>query len=731
MKSLRSAIIIVVLFVSGVVSVSAETREEYNAFAEETRDAVYNMDLPAFNVRDIPECYKEESAVYVAVYNELDARKKTGFGHLPGTLRFSRKARVEGGELRRVLIFVNDRAARDRFSEFDFATDMKKKMSNAHRKERTVMGVRLIKPDGRTIDISTDEFVDVEEGKNGKEKRRKLAVPGLETGDMLDVFFYTEHKLQNVHLEPFTFYLRDEFPVMDYEIHAVLDDNLTSQYRTLHGAPDFKISRDEDKNYVLDLKVKDIPGVPRLWYNAAEQSPQVKLLVFNRRSDAYTPNSARKDGLQTNPPAINMIEDLWSGRGMMSYYIARRFVNDKLKNGDKAYKSIGKMLKEGKIDTLEAGDYIYNLLSLAYFVSDDDLYPIVFDSQLCDLLRETIKGGVVSVVTSDVEEEPIDSLISMFNATTATMIRGDKRFYLPPRAIMAPSEIHPDFIGRKAQVYNTEKYRKKYPEVDTVFITLPRTSAADNRNVTEVDAKINGTMLDVHRKESYLGSTKIPFQTLLTEEEIIDAYLAYLNRYDVELSIKEKSRKATDRAGRYATAKEKRVDEFKDEIKLYHGDDLCEYVDGRIEQVGIDPISPEMVYALDYEIDGVVKRAGNNILLSVGRLLSTQTEVTDQDRRRRDEALMSSPREFITNIRIAIPAGYKVSDKSLDALRRNVEDETGEFCVTADVKDGVVSISVIKRYKNRFIPVAQWDNAIKTLEAALLWRSSSILFEKK
>lgn len=400
MKLINPFFLLFLLFC--IVTSKAENADEYRLFADEVRTAVYSTDMPEFEVKEIPAKYDNESAVFVAVYHELNARKKTGFGHLPGTIRFSAKARVEGGELCRMLIHINDKAALEKFSEFDFATDMKKKMSNAHRKQRHVLGVRVIKPDGNIVDVNTDDFVEFNEGKDGKEKRRKLAVPGLEIGDNIDVFFYTEHKLQNVHLEPMTYYLRDTYPIMNYRIHAVVDDNLTTQYRTLNGAPDFKTSRDDDNNYVLDLEMSDIPAEARLWYNDAEQSPMVKVNIYNRRSDAYTPASARKDGLQSNPSAVKIIDDVWSARASL-LFSGRRMINDEIKNGDKAYKYIVKQLKDGKIDTLQAGDYIYNLLTLAYFVADDDMYPILFDCQLCELLSGAIKNGVVSFQTTDTE----------------------------------------------------------------------------------------------------------------------------------------------------------------------------------------------------------------------------------------------------------------------------------------------------------------------------------------
>lgn len=728
MKLINSFFLFLLVSVFCVFTAKADDAEDYKLFVDEVKSAVYSMDMPEFEIKDIPDKYDNESAVFVAIYHELNARKKTGFGHLPGTIRFSAKARVEGGELFRMLIHINDKAALEKFSEFDFSTDMKKKMSNAHRKQRHTMGVRVIKPDGKVVEVSTDDFVEVNDGKDGKEKRRKLAVPGLDVGDNIDVFYYTEHKLQNVHLEPMTYYIRDVYPIMNYRIHAVVDDNLTTQYRTLNGAPDFEVSRDEDKNYVLDLKATDIPAEAKLWYNDAEQSPMVKLYVYNRRSDAYTPQSARKDGLQANPSAGDIINDVWLAKNGL-IFSGRRMVNDEIKNGDKAYKNIGKLLKAGKIDTLQAGDYIYNLLTLSYFLSDDNMYPILFDCQLCELLSGTFKNGVVSIQTSDVDEEPVDQLISMYNATSGTKLC-DKRFYLPPRAIMSPSEMHPDFIGRKAKAYYTPGYRKKHPEVDTMYIMLPETESSDNRNVTDMKVAVDGSKFDVSRRESFIGTTKIGAQSLLSEEEIVDAYLKYLNRYDVELSIKEKKKKAADRQSRYAALKENRAEAFKSEVEGAHSGLSVDFLSGGIEQVGVDPEASELIYNVNYKIDGLVKPAGKNLILSVGKLLGGQTEILQTDRKRIDDVVMSAPREFVTRIDLELPAGYKVSPKSIDALKRNVDNEAGKFEVEASVADGHLLLEITKIYRHRREPVSAWAELSKVVDAASEWLGTTLLLEK-
>lgn len=728
MKTSRLLSLIILLSSLTAFSAKADEAEDYKIFADEVKSAVYETEMPEFSVREIPEKYADASAVFVAIYHELNARKKTGFGHLPGTIRFSAKARVEGGELCRMLIYVNDKAGLEKFSEFDFATDMKKKMSNAHRKQRHVMGVRVIKPDGTVNDVNTDDFVEVEEGKKNKEKRRKLAVPGLEVGDMIDVFFYTEHKLQNVHLEPMTYYLRDVYPIMNYHVHAVVDDNLTTQYRTLNGAPDFAVSRDDDKNYVLDMTAEDIAAEPRLWYNDAEQSPMVKLYVYNRRSDAYTPNSARKDGLQQNPDPKEFKIDFWLGRELILHN-GQNFVNYYLKNGAKAVKEISKQLKKGEIDSVAAADYLYNLLTLANFVSDENLYHMRFGLQLNDLLRGLGKVKYYDFITTDNEEEAVDELASMFNAEGGICLLDGKRLYLTPRAIMSPSELHPDFIGRKYQSYHPIKYIRQHPEADAVYYTLSETTPEQNRNVSDMKVTIDGTSAVIDRRESCTGVTKLAVQDLLSEEDIVNAYLSYLNRYGAEIALKGNNKKAADRQARYDSQRQDQAEAFKQEVEDSHSDQT-EFISGKIEQVGIDPEAPELIYNVNYKMDGFVKQAGKNKIMAVGNLLGRQTELLTADRERNDDIIMTAPREFVVRADIELPAGYRVSEKALNAIRRDVKNDAGQFTVTAETKDGHVIIEITKRYNNRKEAVKMWKDLSDIVDAASAWRSSTLLMEQ-
>lgn len=89
-----------------VVSASAKADEaaDYKKFAEETREWVYSMDLPAFEVREIPEKYKDESAVYIAIYNNLYILRPDEQRRL--AVLSSREKYVEQGILERSLVYI-------------------------------------------------------------------------------------------------------------------------------------------------------------------------------------------------------------------------------------------------------------------------------------------------------------------------------------------------------------------------------------------------------------------------------------------------------------------------------------------------------------------------------------------------------------------------------------------------------------------------------------------------
>lgn len=727
MKRLKLILSLLLVLIS--MSLRADEASDYRKFVDDTRAWVYSLDLPAFKVREIPEKYKNESAVYVAVYNSLAVIRNTEQSRLPGTLRFSRDKRIESGQLERNLIYINDKASLDKFSEYDYLTSVTRKKDMSQRKYRFALGVKVIKPDGSETVVDTDDYVEVKDDGKGSE-RRKLAVPGLEVGDMIDMFIYISTDIHNAHLSPMMFVMREEYPVMSYAVHWLLDGSLASSYRQLNGAPDFEGFIDGEQNYHLDMELADLPAKPRLCYDDMLQSPMVKLFVFNPEAEAYMPKSSSAVGLRGDPFTFWIKKEWWNLMDRYSYKgAAKDFLRSTLRNGAKAPGVLSKALKSGERSLTEVADCTYNLLTFAHVMSAGGLDPMAFDICLREMLEEFTGDSLRAVMTTSARDESLEQIASIYGITTGCALPDGSRYYFPPRAFMAPSELHSAFTGRIAQQYTLDKLRTTVEFGDTSYFNLPENRARSNRKYCEIKAALDGTALKVSRRTSCSGIAKLPVMGLLSSEDITKAYMDYFAGWGLDVAIKENGRKAADRLARYADVRLGQKDDFEEEIRDFHGVKEIDSVSGHIVSVGIDPKSPKLVYDTEYSIPGMVGRAGKNFLVSVGRLIEDSGELLESDRTREDYVVTTGAREYITRIEVELPAGARISEKSLESLNTQINNYVGMFGATARIDDGRLVIDVIKRFDRRFLAAASWPEMVELIDASLAWQSGKVLIE--
>ncbi len=171
----------------------ADNPQKYREYADTIRNEVWNMDLPSFKSHASAEKYSDESAVILAAYRCISAKKKTGIAFNVAMLTniltspIKTTPQIHATDLYRRLIQINDRAALEKFSEFELVT--REKTSNAlnfwaYYKEDVnyVLGVRIIKPDGKIIVVDTNDFIDVKEGKMRKNSNRSLPCRDWKSG---------------------------------------------------------------------------------------------------------------------------------------------------------------------------------------------------------------------------------------------------------------------------------------------------------------------------------------------------------------------------------------------------------------------------------------------------------------------------------------------------------------------------------------------------------------------
>lgn len=108
-----------------------------------------------------------------------------------------------------------------------------------------------------------------------------------------------------------------------------------------------------------------------------------------------------------------------------------------------------------------------------------------------------------------------------------------------------------------------------------------------------------------------------------------------------------------------------------------------------------------------------MKKAGHNLILSVGKLIGDQMKVEGRDRERSVDAWRSSSLGIHWDITINLPEGYKVSKESLATLNTSLDNAVAGFTAKATTQDGKLRLVVDKVYKSRITPTANWAQLLK------------------
>ena len=728
------------LFLMGVLALllttpnaNADDKEKYKLFAEETRKEVWALKLPEFTNTAVPDKYKDESAVILAAHSRLEITKKTRFnvGAFLGGFHYIDRE-VNCRDLYRMLVQINDKAALKEYSEFDYKAEIRKKDWRYDENYQQVLGVRIIKPDGTVNEVSTDEYMTATEGKKDQEQLQKLAVPGLEIGDKIDIFFFNYTSLENHNLDPFVFRFRQSHPMLSYTVHCEIDDKLTTQYRTLNGAPDFKQSKDENGNILLDVAVKDIEQTePDLWYNPMQQTPMTLMYITNSKMKKYTyiPKSTTEKGLQPNPDAAAIQEDDWEFIKQAQKYSGYGGLSSP-KKGIRLLRNVKQIKKKDWTDEKKA-DFIYNyyrfaLLSDIKSDCNNELFIIYFQG----LLDWVDVPNLFGMVTNE-DKEPLDKLTNYRNTTWLLALPESQKYYLPPTAYLIPHEIPARYQGRQAILEPDKKKAKKLKtKAEREHFNLPAGTADDNQNITTIQADIDNTLLTVSRNEYRTGTQKEYMQSALVKLEDVDAAYRRLLSIDKEFAEEVGKKYADDLREAFRKGREQEKEDYKWEIDFYHGENAKELLGYQMQCLGNRPDSAAFIYNVRYTMDGYIRKAGPNYVLSAGRLIGEQTQIEGKERKRSADIYMSAPRTFQWNITVNLPEGYKAAPEGVEKLNVKVENECGAFIAKAVTENGKLVLNILKRYNHKTEPAAIWEKLLQIQDASKAYEALSVVLKK-
>lgn len=696
------------------LSVNADEKADYLKLAQKVRQEVWSCTPADFQKRTVPDRYKNASAVILSYYRELSTdyyRKATA--DLVLNLRLTRQ--IDCTDMERMLIQINDKKALKDYSEFTFKTKSRKWTWGYHHKTQTVLGIRVIKKNGNVQEVSLDDYVDVKEGKNDKDLSQKIAVPGLEVGDCIDVFSLDQIDTQEQQLDPFYFVLRQDEPVLYTKVHCVLDQSLATVYRTMNGAPDFTQTTDKDKNAVLDMVMdKPVDAESSIWYNSLEQSPFIEMYITPTKAKvAVVEKAMRQKGVRGNPDVTPILQDDW--KLLKSYVSKGGFSPAGLPS---TYKSVFKSAKKEGMSAEEKADRIYSFEYVSGGASQR-----VFNT-VANYLRK-LGVEIEMGITTPFGALPVDKLINYNSTSWFFRLKGTDVYYFPGTYPKVASEIPYIYQGRKAYMQDSEEQ-----------ITIPVSQAEDNKSVNDMVVKLDGTKLDISRKVTYSGEQKMYGQSLVSPDNTLfgssqlEAYWRYLKYDDKDPYSCYTKKESAELKGAFNEYRKNAIDPFKAEISSYHDADPVQVGGYGVDCVGIRRDSSNFVYHVDYVMDGMVKRAGNNYLLSVGKLIGSSLKLEGKDRERIDDVWRKMAFVDEWNIEIPLPQGYKVSAEALKKIETSVANECGEFTVKATAGNESVKVYVRKCFAHRVEPVSNWSKLLALVDACSAFADKQMVIAK-
>ena len=705
------SILLVQLF---TLSVNADEKADYLKLAQKVRQEVWSSTPADFQKRTVPDRNKNASAVILSYYRELSTdyyRKATA--DLVLNLRLTRQ--IDCTDMERMLIQINDKKALKDYSEFTFKTKSRKWTWGYHHKTQTVLGIRVIKKNGNVQEVSLDDYVDVKEGKNDKDLSQKIAVPGLEVGDCIDVFSLDQIDTQEQQLDPFYFVLRQDEPVLYTKVHCVLDQSLATVYRTMNGAPDFTQTTDKDKNAVLDMVMdKPVDAESSIWYNSLEQSPFIEMYITPTKAKvAVVEKAMRQKGVRGNPDVTPILQDDWK---LLKSYVSKGGYSPA--GLPSTYKSVFKSAKKEGMSAEEKADRIYSFEYVSGGASQR-----VFNT-VANYLRK-LGVEIEMGITTPFGALPVDKLINYNSTSWFFRLKGTDVYYFPGTYPKVASEIPYIYQGRKAYMQDSEEQ-----------ITIPVSQAEDNKSVNDMVVKLDGTKLDISRKVTYSGEQKMYGQSLVSPDNTLfgssqlEAYWRYLKYDDKDPYSCYTKKESAELKGAFNEYRKNAIDPFKAEISSYHDADPVQVGGYGVDCVGIRRDSSNFVYHVDYVMDGMVKRAGNNYLLSVGKLIGSSLKLEGKDRERIDDVWRKMAFVDEWNIEIPVPQGYKVSAEALKKIETSVANECGEFTVKATAGNESVKVYVRKCFAHRVEPVSNWSKLLALVDACSAFTDKQMVIAK-
>lgn len=700
---------LLIIILSICIKLSSQTQLE-------VRDAVWNNADADFKVSQIPEKWNKESAVIIAISTAYTADFVTRMVGL-STVRYVNEIYTFHQRVK-----LLDAAAIKEYSQLSFnSLKMNSNMFGKAKEYRTI-GIKVIKPNG------TEQIVDLKESvksESSSSKENKIAVPNLEINDIIDYFITSKEDKYNVSLGQQTDMLQDAYPTMSYKIHIKVPKEYLLDYISLNGAPNFTEEKIE-KDIVYNLTVKDIEKRKKLLWTYPIRSCAVVKYKIN--------TNGKKDD---SPHGFHLNEtDLGNYLNNISLsYIDIGIIWDYFNKNMKKETSQKKIVNEAIF-------LLRNPLYQNLYFSDLSKNPLDNDNLTNDyfailskiLTKYKIKYYVLAAPFR--KAGTLSEINSFANIDLYFKIMptdGDAIFVARMEPFLLPNKVSSNLDGQEALISkNSSKLELTNTDIS------PNSSSSDNR--TELIMKVSlseedNSKLSVQRRITARGYNKNFHQYQIVTP--YDYYVEYTQpKYEVSRShlFTKVLKEYQDEKQKYEQRKTQDYNNREEKIKKSIEEDgdvvLSGYKDFKLISPGMWIENPFCEYSDAFVVENICKKAGNNYLIELPKLIEQQTEFEDEEEKNRtQDVFMDYARSYLYTIEFEIPEGYTV--EGYENLNKKYDSPFGGFESSVKIVGNKLTISTKKHYDVNYIKANDWPQCKEFMNGAVNFTKQKILLKKK
>jgi len=312
----------------------------------------------------------------------------------------------------------------------------------------------------------------------------------------------------------------------------------------------------------------------------------------------------------------------------------------------------------------------------------------------------------------------------------------NRQLFFYPNGYKHAGEVPPMFEGESASAVSVIKYKPTSPmgiEGVTSEFEIPNSSLDENKSIVKSEVTFsekNPLELKIKRATVSSGEMKDDYSRVFTLYEDWDKIMRKRLLIDTDfwqdIESDKNDRKYIDQYKTFFEDKRKEQKEFiQTEFQAYHSTNSGELITYSIKSIGTTIEEPKFEFETEYTIDGLVKKAGDNLILDAGKLIGTQWIPTEKERKR-DWDAYSTPILIENEILIDIPIHYTV--EGIENLNKNTDNEYGKFTSSATVEGNKLKIITAKVYKKNFVPKNGWSILLEMIDATNEFYSQSVMF---